>query len=262
MPDCIIENGRKLAYEVKGEGDPIVFVHGVGAYKESWDGVVAYLSEHYRCYYIDLRGHGASDPVPGPYSLEQLTNDLWQFLDGVGLDRVILVGFSLGGLIAQQMALSNAARLKKLILVSTVADRTKAEKERVRNRASNLQKAGAGDHLTKSVERWFSKAFIAAHPEVIEERQRRVLMNDPASYKAAYEVLANSDLGAHLHQITVPTLVMTGENDIGSTPRMAAVIKERVPDSRLRILPGLRHSVLLEAPSLVAQEILAFLQDS
>jgi pimeloyl-ACP methyl ester carboxylesterase len=122
-----------------------------------------------------------------------------------------------------------------------------------------LKQSGAAGHLSQAVDRWFTTDFIERRPDVIEERRQRILKNDPDSYKAAYEVLATSDLGDQLMRISMPTLVMTGENDVGSTPRMAAVIKERVPNCRLRIVPELKHSLLLEAPDTVANEIIDFL---
>ncbi len=246
-------------YRIDGSGPPVTLIHGVGSYLESWDGVIAALGGGYRFLRYDLRGHGASPKLPGPYTLDDFVDDLAALLDAQGIEATHLAGFSLGGLIAQAFALAHPGRLHSLTLISTVAGRTDAEKAAVQKRAATLAEKGAGRHLTEAVERWFTAEFIARRPDVLEERRRRSLNNDPDCYAAAYRVLADTDLADRLPEISTPTLVMTGENDVGSTPRMANVIADRVPDSRLHIFPHLKHSVLLEAPDQVAAQMKPFL---
>ena len=113
-----------------------------------------------------------------------------------------------------------------------------------------------------AVERWFTPEFRAQHPETIERQILRVLGNDPAGYAAAYRVFAESDSIDELHKITCPTLVMTGEHDVGSTPAMAKAIHRRIAGSRLMILSRYRHSLLIEATADVVRELRAFLNDS
>ncbi len=247
-------------YRIDGDGPPVTLIHGVGSYLESWDGAIAALGGGYRFLRYDLRGHGNSPKLPGPYRLDDFVEDLRDLLDGQGIDRTHLAGFSLGGLIAQAFALAHPDRLHSLTLISTVAGRTDAERDAVRRRAATLAEKGAGAHLTEAVDRWFTAEFIAARPDVLEERRRRSLNNDPDCYAAAYRVLADHDLADRLPEITTPTLAMTGENDVGSTPRMAELIADRVPDSRLHIFPHLKHSVLLEAPDQVAAQMKPFLE--
>ena len=115
-------------------------------------------------------------------------------------------------------------------------------------------------HLTGT--RWFPDGFIASRPDVLERRRQKSLQNDPAAYAAAYRVLAESDLADEIHMITAPTLVMTGECDAGSTPRMAELLAARIPRGECVILPELKHSVLLEAADLIASELHRFLAAS
>ena len=247
-------------YRVDGNGPPVTLIHGVGSYLESWDAVIAAIGGGYRFLRYDLRGHGESQKLPGPYSLDNFVDDLASLMDARGIEMTHLAGFSLGGLIAQAFALAHPDRLRSLTLISTVAGRTDAEKAAVRRRAKTLAEKGAGTHLTEAVDRWFTAEFIAARPDVLEERRRRSLNNDPDCYAAAYRVLAEYDLADRLPEIKTPTLVMTGENDVGSTPRMAELIADRIPDSQLHIFPRLKHSVLLEAPDQVAAQMKPFLE--
>ena len=250
-----------IHYELEGGGPCLTLIHGVGSCLESWDGVIAELGPGYRFLRYDLRGHGRSARLPGPYRLDDFVDDLRRLLDRLEIARTHLAGFSLGGLIAQAFALAEPQRVEKLVLISTVAGRTANERERVRQRARTLAEQGATTHLAEAVDRWFTADFIARRPEVLEERRRRSLDNDPDCYAAAYRVLAESDLAARLPGIAAPTLVMTGEHDAGSTPRMAGLIAERVPDCRLHVLPDLKHSVLLEAPDQVSRVMSDFLAE-
>ncbi len=258
---CFSRPHGDIHYRLDGKGPTITFIHGVGSYLESWDGVIAAMGPGFRTLQYDLRGHGHSAKVPGPYALVDFVDDLVDLLDHLDIETTILAGFSLGGLIAQGFALAHPQRIQKLILVSTIAGRTEEERQRVQRRAQILAEEGALSHLAEAVDRWFTADFIIAHPEVLEERRRRSLNNDPGCYAAAYRVLADNDLADRLHQITAPTLVVTGEKDIGSTPRMANVIAKRVPNSQLHIFPRLKHSVLPEAPDQVGQQIRDFLNE-
>ena len=128
----------------------------------------------------------------------------------------------------------------------------------MRGRLETVAAGSPGDHFRKSLDRWFTPAFQAANPDLIAELEARNKANDPAAYAAAYRVLALTDLADRLHGIEAPTLVVTGEDDVGSTPRMARLMAERIPHAQLRILDGLRHSILIEAPKTVAEILSAF----
>lgn len=237
-----------LSAQITGAGRRVVFVHGVGSYKESWDGVIEQLGQGYESLRYDLRGHGASAQTTGMYSLDMFCDDLAAVLREVAWDRFDLVGFSLGGLVAQAYALKYPAQVRSLGIVSSVADRTAQERERVLKRATDLALAGPQNHLAASVERWFSDDFRTRHPEIVQDRITRSKDMNPACFSAAYDVLASNDLIDRMHEITCPTLILTGEQDVGSTPRMARRMGEEIPHSTVHILPGLRHSILVEAP--------------
>mgnify|MGYP005992259205 CR=1 FL=1 len=248
-----------LNYCDEGRGMPVLLIHGVGSDLESWNGVLSHLSPDRRYIRFDLRGHGRSKRTPGPYDLTGLVDDAVALLDHLGIPQTAVIGFSLGGLIAQAMALAHPDRVSCLSLISTVGGRTPEEQARVDERAETLAREGALTHLANAVDRWFSPEFVAAHPEVLEARRQKSLKNDPDCYVAAYRVLAGNDLGTQLQAITAPTLIMTGAHDIGSSPRMAEFIHHQIAGSDLHILPHLKHSVLLEAPDQVAALIDPFL---
>ncbi len=257
MPFAHLNHGE-FHYQIAGGGKAMTLVHGVGADLETWEGVADRLTPHFRVLRYDQRGHGESAKLPGPYSLADMVDDLKSLLDACGIEKTSLAGFSLGGVVAQAFALAHPERLDRLILISTIAGRTEEERDKVQVRAHALSQDGAAGHLNAATDRWFTEAFRLANPQLLEWRRQKSLRNDPHCYAAAYQVLADYDLADELERIIAPTLIITGENDIGSTPRMAALMAERIADSELQILPELKHAILLEAPARIAEEIIEF----
>lgn len=255
-------NGVDLNYRLIGTGpEPLVLIHGVGASLEAWNGIIERLGDRFRILAFDLRGHGKSSRIKGHYEIDDFVADTLALADAAGFETFHLAGFSLGGLIAQRLALTHLERIRRLVLLSTVAGRTEEERKRVGARLEALRGGERGAHYDASVSRWFSEAFQAANPELMASLRHRNAQNDPDCYASAYRVLAETDFGGLLDRITCPTLVATGEEDIGSNPRMARFMHDSIPGSRLAILPGLRHSILVEAPDLVAGLIGDFLKE-
>ncbi|MDW6024301.1 alpha/beta hydrolase [Mesorhizobium sp. BAC0120] len=252
--------GVSLNWRLDGQGgEPLVCIHGVGSYLEAWTGVVERLKGRFAILTFDLRGHGRSSRVKGRYEIDDFVAETLALADHVGFDAFHLAGFSLGGLIAQRLTLTHPERLRKLVLLSTVAGRTPEERQAVRGRLAALVASDASTHHAASLSRWLTEEFQDRNPDVIAELRRRDAENDRDCYAAAYRVLAETDFGGILDRIQSPTLIVTGEDDQGSSPRMARLMHEQVQGSELAILPALRHSILIEAPSQVADVMSAFL---
>jgi len=259
MDRFIETNGIRTRYRIDGAGPELVLVHGVGAQLESWDGVVERLRGRFRCISYDLRGHGATDKPPGPYSIEDFAADAAGLIDALGVARCHLAGFSLGGLIGQRFALDYPDRLDRLVLLSAITGRTEEERARVAARLEIVESGAPGDHFEKSLTRWFTEGFLRDHPDVIAAARTQNQRNDPQAYAAAYRVLATAEMIDELPNIEAPTLVATGEGDLGSTPRMSRLMHDRIAGSELHILAGLRHSILAEAPDRVSALLGEFL---
>ena len=247
-------------YRLEGDGPLVTLIHGVGSDLTSWDDVVAAMPG-YRFLRCDLRGSGESAKVHARYEIDDFVNDLADLMDHLEIERTHLVGFSLGGIIAQAFALAHPGRIDRLALVSAVAGRTEEEREKVMARYRALGEKGGSSHVSASLSRWFTDEFLEKNREQVEARLARGRENDPVCYASSYRVLAETDLADRLHEIAAPTLVMTGEFDQGSNPRMSRLMAERIPDSRLHILDRLKHSILIEAPDLVASRLHGFLEE-
>jgi len=248
-----------LFYKEEGAGPPVVLIHGVGADSSSWDEIAPSLALRFRVLRLDLRGHGRSGRIEGACTLDDFVRDVIDVMDAAGAAAADVVGFSLGGLIAQGVALGHPGRVDRLALISAVAGRTDEERAKVRARLEVLRNEGIEAIMAAAQERWFTPAFMQAHPDKVRYRMEQLKRNDPDSYKAAYTVFSTSDLGERLHGIGHHTLIMTGEHDVGSNTRMARYMHDQIADSELQILPGLRHSVLAEAPEMISARLLGFL---
>ncbi len=263
MAQTVLARGAdapSLFYRDEGAGQPVMLIHGVGADSSSWDEIAPGLAQRFRVLRLDLRGHGRSGRIEGDCTLDDFVRDLLDVMDAAGVDKAHVVGFSLGGLIAQGIALSHPDRVDRLALISAVAGRTEEERAKVRARLEILRNEGIAAITAAAQERWFTPGFVQAHPEKVRDRMEQLKHNDPDSYKAAYTVFSMSDLGERLHDIRHRTLIVTGEHDVGSNTRMARYMHDQISDSELRILPGLRHSVLTEAPEQTGTLLIQFLE--
>lgn len=242
----------QINFSSEGSGPVVTLVHGVGASLTSWDDVALELKRSFTVVRMDLRGHGKSGRITGPCTLDDLAADVRHVWDTLGIEKSHLAGFSLGGLIAQSLALSDARRIDRLAILSAVAGRTAEEKAKVVDRLKLLKDKGIEAVTAAAEDRWFTPEFKAKYPERVAQRMAELLANDRPSYAAAYTVFATGDLGDKLQRIELPTLIVTGENDVGSNVRMARFMHSAIRGSKLVILPRLRHSVLVEAPGEIA----------
>lgn len=251
-------NANGISYRLDGAGAPVVLIHGVGGNLGNWDGVCQILAADFSLLRMDLRGHGESGPIRGRYSLEQFADDVVSAMDAAGIDKAHLAGFSLGGLIAQVLALNFPLRFLNVALISAVAGRTPDERARVTERLATIRELGVAGIVGMARDRWFTERFARENPEAIERRIAELLANDKESYLEAYRVFGESELLDRLHEIGHRTFVLTGEGDPGSNPRMARAMHEKIANSKLEILPRLKHGLLIEAPCEIAARLKSF----
>ena len=249
-----------IHYTREGTGDPLVLVHGVGANLASWDGVAERLKGDFDILRSDLRGHGESARIDSPITIDTFAEDILRMMDEQGVESAHLAGFSLGGLITQRLAVGWPDRFRRIVILSAVAGRTPEERAKVTDRLGMIRDGGMKAITGAARERWFTEEFARDNPDLITRRIAEMEAAHVHSYLEAYRVFGQTELVDTLHRITHPALIMTGEFDQGSNPRMARTMHELIDGSELEILPRLKHSVLLEASDLIAERIAAFLK--
>lgn len=253
------------AYWLSGpESAPVVaLIHGLGLTAAStWAPIARDLAKTYRILSYDLCGHGETAlPAQAP-SLTVLGDQLFALMDGLGIERAALVGFSLGGMINRRMAMDQPDRVSALAILNSPHERSPEAQKLVEERARDTSAGGPAATIDATLERWFTEGFRRDHAEAVDRVRQVVLANDHANYAAHRQVLAEGvkELIRPEPPITHPTLVMTCEHDSGSTPAMSHAIAGEIPGAETIIVPRLQHLGLIEDPAAFAQPVKCFLE--
>lgn len=241
--------------------EPVVLLHGVGLDSSMWDGLIvdgALWLAGREVLALDLPGHGHEPPLRRPLTLAEMAADIARRLP----PRAHLVGFSLGALIAQELAARIPERVLSLVCVSSVCQRSEEEAAAVARRLDTARDDFEAS-AEAAVQRWFPESTRVSADQ-IEQVRRVLLANDRESYLHAYEVFATGDrqVAESLPLITAPTLAVTGSDDPGSTPDMTLRLSRQVPSARTVIVEGARHMLPVEQPEQLARLITEFLDEA
>ena len=253
----IAAGGITLNYEREGNGTPLVLTHGLGDTLHFWDNVAAALAAHHTVLRWDVRGFGLSDKPPGPYSPELLAADLAALLDALGIEDAHIAGLSMGGVIAQRVALDHPTRVRSLVLVSTsseVGPRGMANWQRL---ADSIEHHGFGTGA-RDASRAFSPGFGAAHPDAVVAAGAQTANNDPLAYAAAARAMSAYNWTADLARLRIPVLILQGLADQLTPPGGSVKMHRMLPASRLLMVPDTGHSVSIEQPDLFTATVLGF----
>ncbi len=250
------------AYDLNGPATApiVVLIHGLGLTRQTWVGHLPALTKDFRVLSYDLCGHGESALPTRMPSLTVLSDQLRDLMDHLNLPRAALIGFSLGGMINRRFAMDHPNRVSALVILNSPHERSPEAQRLVEERAAQ---SGDGPAATieATLDRWFTPSFHVNYPEAVAQVRANVLANDPSNFAQHRQVLAHGVLELIRPQppITHPTLVMTCENDKGSTPDMSRAIVSEIPGAQVRIIPDLQHLGLIEQPEFFTKPIQDFL---
>ena len=248
-------------YSVIGSGPAIFLTHGVGGAEDAWRFIVPKLKDRFTVVTYDLRGHGKSSVTHKDFNLDDLVSDLEKVREKTNIDKAHFVGHSLGGMIAPAYAKKFPERVLSVGLLSTVAGRSDEDKEKVWNVISDLKKRGVEKTLKNLTDRWFTDNFIKENPDLVSRRLKQVIETDKDVFINVFKIYAETEMISWLKDIKKPCLFMTGENDGGCTPSHNKKMSNEVKDSKLVIIPKVKHSFLIEAPEQIANNLIEFIEN-
>ena len=244
----------------RGGGPVVVLSNSLGSTHRMWDAQLADPEQRFRVVRYDTRGHGRS-PVPeGPYTIDDLADDLVALLDRLDISRAHLVGLSLGGMTAMRVAACDPDRVNRLALLCTGAALPPASAWT--DRAAAVRAQGASAVASAVVARWFTPAHLGAHPDVQTAHEVMVAATPAEGYAACCEAIAKLDLFADLPSITAATLALAGADDPATPPAKLAEITAAIPGSRLLVVPDAAHLANAEQPGIVTAALIEHLEQS
>ena len=251
--------GCSLHYEEYGHGTPLILIHGLGSSSQDWELQVPVLALHYRLIVVDVRGHGRSDKPSERYSIEGFTYDLIALIEHLDLPPAHVVGLSMGGMIAFQLAVDEPGLVKSLCIVNSapqVKVRTAQEygwwaKRWTLARVLSLATIGKalGDRL-------FPKP---AQADLRRKMAERWAKNDKRAYLASFDAIVGWGVQERLSRITCPTLVISADHDYTPVAQKENYVK-LLPDARLVVIEDSRHATPLDQPEVFNATLLDFLK--
>lgn len=240
------------------EGAPtVVLSNSLGSTRAMWDRVVPGLAEHFSVLRYDTRGHGGSEVLPGPATLDGLVDDLETLLDELGLERVHAVGLSLGGSTVLRLAAREPDRVDRVVALCTSA--WFGPSLPWHERAALVRTDGTGAVASAVVQRWYSPGFLARETDRVAAAEAMVAATPAEGYAAACEAIADLDLRPDLASITAPVLAIAGADDPATPPDALRAIAEGVRDGRLLVVPDSAHLACDEQPETITAAILEHL---
>jgi len=256
-------NNIQINYELSGQkGAPVVVLsHSLACSLVMWNPQMDALSPHFQVLRYDMRGHGHSDATPGPYTLEILAEDVIGLLDALGIARMHFVGLSVGGMIGQSLALNHAKRLTSIILCDTAAIVPAEAQPLWEERFDKVRKKGIEALVEETMERWFTPAFLKQNPPLVGLIRNQILATPVAGYLGCAEAIRKLNYLERLPEIKLPTLIIVGEDDPGTPVSASQAIHERIPNSKLVILPSARHLSNVEQAEAFDAALLTFLKN-
>jgi 3-oxoadipate enol-lactonase len=256
MPYATIGSAR-IFYEIDGEGLTVCLLHPVGLDCNCWGALVAVLAPRYRVLRVDLRGHGRSDTPPPPYSLGDFGADVHALLRQLHVAPVHVIGLSLGGMVAQVLALEHPDDVRSLVLADTNSTLGPEARRAMVERGEAARRGGMTSILESTLSRWFTPGFMGS--EVVDETRRRLIADSVEGWAATWRAISELDTEPRLPEIRVPTLVIIGECDLSVPVARARAMADRIPGAAFHVVPGAPHMAPLERPNLFNPPVLKFL---
>ena len=231
-------SGTFYVLNQKEQSIPIVFIHGVGLTYEIWQPQLDFFKNYSNLAY-DILGHGKSSLKKQNISFDDFSDQLINLIDELNFQKIHLVGFSIGSLIARNFATKFNDRLQSLVLLGSIYKRTEQQQKIVNERFNQAKKELKLSKL--ALKRWFTDKYLENNPDTYDKISSILSSNNMANFIKVYELFVNHKNDEDFEKITVNTLITTGENDIGSTIEMSQELNKIIKNSQLKIIENGKH---------------------
>jgi 3-oxoadipate enol-lactonase len=255
-------NGIQINCELSGKSDaPVVMLsHSLACSMLMWNPQLEVLQSHFQVLRYDMRGHGDSDATEGAYTLEQLAADVIGLLDALRIDVVHFVGLSIGGMIAQCLALNYADPLQSLALCDTAPKIPEEAQPLFRERMDKARTGGMEVMVQETLERWFTPPYLKQNPPEIELIGHQIATTSLAGYLGCSEAILALNYVDRLTEIKLPTHIIVGEDDPATTVELSKAIHEGISHAKLVILPSAAHLSNIEQAEAFNATLMEFLR--
>ena len=250
-------SGTFYVFNKKEQSTPIVFVHGVGLTYEIWQPQLDFFKDYSNLSY-DILGHGKSSLTKQNISFNDFSDQLIELINELKIEKIHLVGFSIGSLIARNFATRHGDRLRSLVLLGSIYKRSEQQQKIVNERFDQAKKELKLSR--QALKRWFSDKYLENNPDTYEKISSILSENNMANFLKVYELFVRHKNDEDFEKIQTKTLVMTGEHDIGSTIEMSQQLNNVIKHSELKIIKEGKHLCGIECADEVNLTIKNFIE--
>jgi 3-oxoadipate enol-lactonase len=252
-------NGIEINYEIEGSGPWITLSHSLACNLHMWDEQMEVLTKHFKVLRFDTRGHGASSAPEGPYTLEQMADDVHGLFASLGIKETHWVGLSMGGMIGQTYALKYPGVFKSLVLADTTSRRPPNAAQMWGERIQIARTKGMEALIESTLARWFTEPCLKSRKDIVARIGSDIRNTPVAGFCGACEAIAKVDTLDRLKEIKCPVLIMVGDQDHGTPPEMARAIHANLPGSELEIIDSAAHLSNVEQREVFNKYLMKFL---
>jgi len=251
-------NDAQINYQTFGDASKpaLVFSNSLGTKYSMWQPQIEHFQQDYYVICYDTRGHGASSAPQGPYSLEQLGQDVVSLLDHLNIAKAAFCGISMGGLTGQWLAIHKPERFNHVIVCNTAAKI--GQEQAWQDRAALVREQGLAPIAATAASRWFTNPFIQSNPAVVAELSNDLGAGSPEGYANCCEALAKADVREQLSSIQIPVLIIAGQQDPVTTVADGQFMQQRIANSQLFEINA-SHISNIEQPEAFNQAVQTFL---
>lgn len=234
-----------INYQEKGTGFPLILIHGLSDDSNLWVPIMPEFSRYYRTIALDVRGHGHSSKPDMPYSISLFSSDIFKFINKMEISRANLMGLSMGSAMIQQFTLDHPERVNSLVLLSAFDHVDPSCRDNLVKLRNSIAEGGLPAYFDEAIKLVVTPDFISANIKAIEElKKQAVQTNSAVAISHAIDACIDFNLKDRIDQITAPTLLISGKEDIFTPSYLAERIHKSIKGSEWIIMEGVGHNLL------------------